>query len=273
MTTIKKAGAPILEGKRAVVFGAGGSIGAAVAKEFAAEGAEVFLAGRTTSNVEEIAKQITAAGGKAQPAVIDTLDDAAVNGYFESIVKRSGRIDIILDAAGPLAKEYGNTKLAVDLPVDEFLVPLQTMLRSRFITARAAARQMIRQNSGVIILVTGSPARPHVPGATAIGAAFAAMENLTQNLAFEVSPFGVRGVCLRTTANVDSRSIQDTTALIAGQLNITKDQAMERIAQYNFLKVAATVQDTANAAVLIASDRARMMTGTVVNATAGAALD
>jgi 3-oxoacyl-[acyl-carrier protein] reductase len=273
MTTMKKAGAPILEGKHAVVFGAGGSIGAAVAKEFAAEGAEVFLAGRTISNVEEIAKQITAAGGKAQPALIDTLDDAAVNGYVESIVKQSGRIDIILDAAGPLAKEYGNTKLAVDLPVDEFVVPLQTMVRSRFITARAAARQMINQHSGVIILVTGSPARPHVPGATAIGASFAAVENLTQNLAFEVSPFGVRVVCLRTTANVDSRSIQDTTALIADQLNITKDQAMERIAHYNFLKVAATVQDTANAAVLIASDRARMMTGTVVNATAGAALD
>src|SRR5207302_3773041 len=127
-----------------------------------------------------------AAGGKAQPAVIDTLDDAAVNGYFESIVKQSGRIDIILDAAGPLAKEYGNTKLAVDLPVDAFLVPLQTMMRSRFITARAAARQMIRQHSGVIILVTGSTARPHVPGATAIGAAFAAMENLPQNLACEV---------------------------------------------------------------------------------------
>jgi 3-oxoacyl-[acyl-carrier protein] reductase len=272
MTTMKKPGAPILEGMHAVVFGAGGSIGAAVAKEFALEGAEVFLAGRTTSNVEEIAKQIAAAGGKAQPAVIDTLDDAAVNGYFDSIVKQSGRIDIILDASGPLAKEYGNTKLAVDLLVDEFLVPLQTMVRSRFITARAAARQMIKQHSGVI-LVTGSPARPHVPGATAIGAAFAAMENLTQNLAFEISPFGVRVVCLRTTANVDSRSIQDTTALIAGQLNITKDQAMERIAHYNFLKVAATVQDTANAAVLIASDRARMMTGTVVNATAGAALD
>jgi NAD(P)-dependent dehydrogenase (short-subunit alcohol dehydrogenase family) len=93
---------------------------------------------------------------------------------------------------------------------------------------------MIRQHSGVIILVTGSPARPHVPGATAIGAAFAAMENLTQNLAFEVSPFVVRVVCLRTTANIDSRSIQDTTALIAGQLNITKDQAMERIAHSTF---------------------------------------
>ena len=273
MTTMKKVGAPILAGKHAVIFGAGGSIGAAVAREFAAEGAEVFLAGRTKLKVEEIAKQITAAGGKAQTAVIDALEDAAVNEYLAGIVKQTGKIDIILDSTGPLAKEYGNTKLAVDLPVDEFLVPLETVVRSRFITARAAARLMIKQHSGVIILVTGSPARPHVPGATAIGAAFAAMENLTQNLAFEVSPFGVRVVCLRTTANVDSRSIQDTTALIAGQLNITKEQAMERIAHYNFLKVPATVQDTANAAVLIASDRARMMTGTVVNATAGAALD
>ena len=273
MTTMKKAGTPILEGKHAIVFGAAGSIGAAVAREFAAGGAEVFLAGRTKSNVEEIAKQITTAGGKAQAAGIDVLDDGTVNEYVESVVRQTGKIDIVLDVSGPLAKEYGNTKLAVNLPVDEFLVPLQTMLKSRFITARAAARQMIKQHSGVIILVTGSPARPHVRGATAIGAAFAAMENLTQNLAFEVSPSGVRVVCLRTTANVDSRSIQDTSALIAGQLNITKDQAMEQIAQYNFLKVAATVQDTANAAVLIASDRARMMTGTVVNATAGAALD
>jgi NAD(P)-dependent dehydrogenase (short-subunit alcohol dehydrogenase family) len=86
-------------------------------------------------------------------------------------------------------------------------------------------------------------------------------------------PFGVRVVCLRTTANIDSRSIQDTMGIVASQLNITKDQAMAQIAQANFLKVAATVQDTANAAVLIASDRARMLTGTVVNATAGAALD
>jgi NAD(P)-dependent dehydrogenase (short-subunit alcohol dehydrogenase family) len=109
--------------------------------------------------------------------------------------------------------------------------------------------------------------------ATAIGAAFAAIENLTGNLAFEVSPFGVWVVCVRTLANVDSRSIQDTMELVAAQLNVTKDQATARIAQSNFLKVAATVRDTANAAVLVASDRGRMLTGTVVNATAGAALD
>jgi 3-oxoacyl-[acyl-carrier protein] reductase len=161
----------------------------------------------------------------------------------------------------------------VELPVDEFMTPLVTMVKSRFITARAAARHMIQQKSGVIVFVTGSPARPHVPGAAAIGAAFGAMENLTGNLAFEVSPFGVRVVCLRTVANIDSRSIQDTMDFVASRLNITKEQAIAQIAQSNFLKATATVHDTANALVLIASERARMMTGTVVNASAGAALD
>lgn len=263
----------LLRDKHAVVFGAGGTIGSAVAKEFAAEGAEVLLSGRTKSSVEAVANQIAAKGGRAQVAAIDTLDDAAVNRYIDGVVKQTGKIDIVLDSAGPLAREYGNGKLAVELSIQEFMLPLATMVKSRFITARAAARHMTKQHSGVIILVTGSPARGHVPGATAIGAAFGAIENLAENLAFEVSPFGVRVVCLRTLANIDSRSIQDTMDFLAGQLNITKDQAIAQIAQSNFLKIPATVTDTANAAVLIASDRARMLTGTVVNATAGAALD
>lgn len=266
-------GAPVLKGKYAIVFGAGGSIGTAVAKEFATEGAEVFLAGRRKAAVEAVAGQIAANGGTAHASALDTTDDVAVNQYIDGVVKLTGRIDIVLDLAGPLARQYGNGKVAADLPIEEFMVPLTMMVKSRFITARAAARQMITQHSGVIIFVTGSPARGHVPGATAIGAAFGAIENLTGNLAFEVSPFGVRVVCLRTLANTDSRSIQDTISLRASQLNITKEQSLAQIAQSNFLKVPATVQDTANAAILIASDRGRMLTGTVVNATAGAALD
>src|SRR6516162_7220584 len=263
----------MLENKCAVVFGAGGSIGAAVAKEFAAEGARVFLAGRTKASLEVVAKQITAAGGEAQTTVVDALDDTGVNRYLDDVAKQAGKIDIVVDLTGPLASEYGNGKVAVELQVDEFMAPLITIVRSHFITARAAARHMVNQKSGVIIFVTGSPARPHVPGATAIGAAFSALENLTMNLAFEVSPMGVRVVCLRTVANVDSRPIQETMEFAAGRMNITKEQAIGQVALGNFLKVPATVQDTANAAVLVASDRARMMTGTVVNATAGAALD
>jgi 3-oxoacyl-[acyl-carrier protein] reductase len=163
MTTMAKtevSKSPILRGKKAVVFGAGGSIGAAVAKEFAAEGAQVFLVGRTKSNLERVATQIADIGGAAQTALVDALDDRAVNEYIDGIARQRGKLDVLLDVSGPLTEEYGNTKMAVDLPVDEFLVPLQTMVRSRFITARAAARQMIKQHSGVIIFVTGSPARP-----------------------------------------------------------------------------------------------------------------
>src|SRR6516225_444228 len=273
LSPASRSGARLLESKCAVVFGAGGSIGAAVAKEFAAEGARVFLAGRTKASLEAVARQIKEAGGEAQTTVVDALDDAAVNRYLDDVAKEAGKIDVVVDLTGPLASEYGNGKVAVELPVDEFMVPLTTIVRSHYITACAAARHMVNQKSGVIIFVTGSPAWPHVPGATAIGAAFSALENLTMNLAFEVSPLGVRVVCLRTVANVDSRPILDTVDFVAGRMNITKEQAIEQVALSNFLKVPATVKDTANAAVLIASDRARMMTGTVVNASAGAALD
>ena len=263
----------ILQGKRAVVFGAGGSIGSAVAKEFAAEGAEVFLSGRNKSNVEEVTRQIAVAGGRAHARVVDALDTSAISEYFESIVKEAGSIDIVFNAVGPLADEYGNGKHAVDLVVEEFMVPLTTIVKSQFITARAAASHMVKQRSGVIIFLTGSPARGHVEGATAIGAAFGAIESFMENLAVEVSPAGVRAVCLRTTANTDSRTIQQTMDALAGKMNVTRDQMIAKMASFNFLKVPASVSDTSKAAAFLASDHARMMTGTVVNSTAGAALD
>ena len=263
----------MLQGKRAVIFGAGGSIGAAVASEFAAEGAEVFLAGRTQSNVEAVAQRIGKAGHRAHASAIDALDDTAVNTYIDRVVGDAGQIDIVFTAVGPLANEYGNTKHATDLTIDEFMLPLATVVKSQFIVARAAARHMIQRRSGVILFLTGSPARGHVEGATAIGTAFGAIESLTENLAVEVSPFGVRVVCLRTTANTDSRTMQQTMDAVVKKMHITKDQALAGMANLNFLKVPATVSDTAKAAVLLASDRARLLTGTVVNSTGGAALD
>ena len=126
-------GARILENKCAVVFGAGGSIGAAVAK------------------------QIAAPGDEAQTTVVDALDDAGVNRYLDGVAKQAGKIDIVVDLTGPLATEYGNGKIAVELPGEEFMAPLEKIVRSHFITARTAARHMINQKSGVIIFVTGSP--------------------------------------------------------------------------------------------------------------------
>src|SRR5262249_18353275 len=96
----------ILKSKRAIVFGAGGSVGAAVPSEFAAEGAEVFLAGRTRSSVEAAASRITASGGRAEAAVVNALEASAVDRYVDDIA-RGGGVDIVFNAVGPLIAEYG----------------------------------------------------------------------------------------------------------------------------------------------------------------------
>jgi NAD(P)-dependent dehydrogenase (short-subunit alcohol dehydrogenase family) len=182
-------------------------------------------------------------------------------------------LDIEFNATGPRVSEYANGKPATRLKVDEFILPVNTVLKAQFITASAAARQMLKQGSGVIIFLTGSPARPHTPGTSGIGAAFAAVENLTRHMAIELSPAGVRVVCLRTCANPDSRTIQDVTDGIAKLMNITRDQANARLADTTLLKVSPRTTDTGTAAVFLASNLASMMTGTVLNALAGVATD
>jgi len=262
----------ILAGKNAVIFGAGGTIGSAVAREFAAEGAEVFLSGRTQATVEAVAKEITAAGGKAHAAVVDALRDGAVDDYVDGIAKQVGRIDIEFNAVGPRFSDLATGKPAIDLTLAEFMGPVTTILKSQFNTARSVGRHMVKQRSGVIIFVTGSPARGHVEGATALGAAFGAIETVMENMAFEISQHGVRVVCLRTTANIDSTQIQHVIEA-ATQGGATREQVIARLGSLNFKKVPATVSDTAKVAVLLASDRARMVTGTVINSTAGSAMD
>jgi len=200
----------LLLGKRALVFGAGGSVGTAVAREFAAEGAEVFLSGRNQSRIEEVKRCIEEAGGRAHAEAVDAVDETAVQTYVDSVMERAGGVDIVFNVIGPKATEYGTAKHALDLTIAEYMVALSTVVKSCIITARAAARHMVKQHSGVIIGLTGSPARGHVQGATSIGTAFGAIETFLENLAFELGPQGVRVVCLRITANVDSHAIRTT---------------------------------------------------------------
>jgi 3-oxoacyl-[acyl-carrier protein] reductase len=201
--------------------------------------------------------------------VVDALDEDEVSRYLDAVVTQAGAIDIELNATGPRVSEYGNGKHAVDLSVEEFVVPVNTVLKSQFVTARAAARRMVTAGAGVVIFLTGSPAKPHGPGTTAIGAAFGAIENLTRTMAIELGPAGVRVVCLRTAANPDSRTIQETADLLGDMRN----GVFEGLASSTMLKVSPTTADTARAAVALADDRLKMMTGAVLNASAGAVPD
>jgi 3-oxoacyl-[acyl-carrier protein] reductase len=111
------------------------------------------------------------------------------------------------------------------------------VVQSSFITAMAAARHMKAQGSGVILFVTGSPGRPHTEGATAIGAAFATLENLARHLAIELGPAGIRPVCLRSSAMPDTGTIQEVTRAIAAGRGISEDQASQFLASATMLHV------------------------------------
>lgn len=262
-----------LTAKRAVVYGGGGSIGAAVARGLAAEGAEVFLAGRSAAGVEAVAHEITTAGGRAHAAVVDALDAAAVDDHLAAVVRQVGTVDIELNAIGPRIGDHGHGKPVLELTIDELMTPVETILRSQWITARAAARPMAEHGSGVIIFLTALPARLPLPGSSGVGAAYGAIEAVMRIMAIELGPAGVRVVGLRTTANADTRSIQDTAAARAQMLDVTPEQIMGRLAEATMLKVLPRAADTARAVAFLASDAACMLTGTVLNASAGAVTD
>ncbi len=263
---------PLLTHKRAVIFGAGGAVGRAVAKEFAAQGATVFLSGRTLGAVEQVAADIHQDGGIAYAAEVDALDEQAVNAYLDRVAQEGGSIDILLNATGSQAKDYGNGISTLELSLEQYLLPLTTLVPSQFITARAAARHMIRKPGGVILFVTAVPARG-APNVTAIGTAFGAMESLLRCLAADLGPAGVRVVGIRSGPMVGTRTIQQSVENVAHQLGVSKEQVVSTFEQRTLLKRLPTVADTARLAAFLASDGARTLTGAIVNASSGAVID
>jgi NAD(P)-dependent dehydrogenase (short-subunit alcohol dehydrogenase family) len=136
--------AVLLENKVAVIYGAGGPIGGAVARAFAREGAGVFLAGRTRAKLDALAGEIRADGGQAESAEVNALDAAAVDEFVDGVVEQAGRVDVSFNVIS-----LGDVQRPLtDLSVDEFLQPVTTALRSHFLTAKAAVRHMIGRDGG-----------------------------------------------------------------------------------------------------------------------------
>lgn len=250
----------LLEKRNAVIYGGGGSIGRAVALAFAREGASVHLAGRTMESLERVASEVRSAGGEAETAQVDALDEAAVDEHADAVAARAGSIDVSFNLISH--GDVQGTPLA-EMRLEDFERPVRTAVRTMFLTSRAAARHMIRQGSGVI-LVFGGYGDP-LPGYNLGGlqVAFGAMESLRQNLACELGPHGIRVVTLQTGGVPDSLPEE-----FAGRQALT-----DEIAGKTMLQRAATLDDVGNAAVFAASDWARSITASSINITCGSVVD
>jgi NAD(P)-dependent dehydrogenase (short-subunit alcohol dehydrogenase family) len=250
----------LLEGKNAVIYGGGGRIGSAVAEGFAREGARVHVVGRTSGPLESVAGRIRDAGGLAETAIVDALNEQAVDAHADAVADRFGSLDISFNLISH--GDVQGTPLA-EMALEDFEQPIVAATRTMFITARAAARHMMRQRSGVILVFGGYGDPPRGYNLGGLQMAFQVQEALRRSLAVELAPYGVRTLTIQTSGIAESipEGFEGRERIVAG------------IDASTLLGRAATFADVANAAVFGASDMAASMTGTKLNITAGGTFD
>lgn len=247
-----------LDGKVAVIYGAGGHIGGAAARAFARDGAVVHLAGRTQASLDRVAAGIRAAGGRAETAVVDALDEAQVNTFVDQVVRTDGAIDVSFNA---ITFEDVQRPL-LDLSVDEFVRPIEIAMRTQFLTSSAAARHMIKRGSG-LLLTFGGGGPETLPGLGGFKVALDALEGLRRQWAIELGRHGVRVVTIKTGGIAES-----IPADVPG-----REEIIESFREAALLNWTATLEDVGNVAAFLASDHARTLTSTEVNISCGAMVD
>jgi NAD(P)-dependent dehydrogenase (short-subunit alcohol dehydrogenase family) len=255
----------MLEGKVAVIYGAGGAIGGAVARAFAREGAGLFLTGRSRAPVDVAAKEI---GGAVEVAEVDALDERAIDEHLAWVIDREGRVDISFNAVGIPDPEILGVPM-VDLDVEWFSRPIVAYTRSYFLTARLAARRMIEAGSGAIMTVSAIPARSGFPLQGGYGPAQAAKEALTRSLSAELSPHGIRVLALRPNGLPETDTLREAFGSRAQALGTTWEAWQEVLAGRTHPRRLSTLAELADMAAFMASDGARGVTGTIVNLSMG----
>ncbi|RCS23057.1 SDR family NAD(P)-dependent oxidoreductase [Phyllobacterium salinisoli] len=264
----------MLQNKVAIVYGGGGAIGGAVARAFAREGAELFLAGRTKEKLDAVANDICSAGGRAEISVIDALNERDVAQHSAEVSAKAGGIDIAFNALG--IKHVQGIPLS-ELSAADFLHPITAYATAYFITARAVTPYMASRGSGVIMMLSTPGARMPGTGFLGYGVSCAATEGMTRLLAAELAPAGVRVVCIRSHAIPEASAMgshsRDVFEPVARSAGVSLDELMEGAAAGTLLKRLPTLDQVASAAVFAASAQAASMTGTVINLTCGAVVD
>ena len=256
----------LLDGKNAVIYGAAGNVGRIFSLAFANEGANVFLAGRTLSSLENLSKEISKFSNNVHIDKVDASSSQSIKQHLDKVITTAGNIDISLNL---ISASVGMGKKLIELPEEKMLNYSFDVLKSNFLTATASARLMQKQNTGVILGFTPEIARIPSPNMGGFGMGTAAMESFYKQLALEIGPDNVRVVCLRTGATPDNPTLD----AVYNQLAITRHTTRENVEKIDADKAAfkrlPLLKDVAKAAVILASDYANTITATAVNVNNG----
>ncbi|MFE0646491.1 SDR family NAD(P)-dependent oxidoreductase [Streptomyces sp. NPDC058877] len=259
----------LLAGRTAVVYGAG-AIGGAVARAFVREGARVFVAGRGEAALKQLVHDVESEGGSVVTAQVDALDRDAVEAFLDSVVERTGGLDVSYCATSTRRPGGAQGAALGELSFEDFSLPIIDFTKAQFVTANAAAARMVPQGRGVIMMMTAAPSRVPYPYTAGFGPAWAAVEAFSRTLAAELGTAGIRVVCLHSAGSPEAaRSMETTMASDLPELPARQAGWQERSAARNLLGRWPALADVGNMAAFLASDLAPVSTGTTADLTGG----
>ncbi|HEX2630153.1 MAG TPA: SDR family oxidoreductase [Chitinophagaceae bacterium] len=259
-----------LKNKTAIVYGATGGIGSSVSRSLAREGAHVILVARGQDKLDKLAAELRNNGGSVETKSMDALDETAMIQFANEVAGKAGRIDIainvisIADVQGALLREMNYA---------DFVQPIEKAMHAQFITAKAVSPHMVKQRSGVILMVTATPARMAFERTGGFGPACAAMEGMSRILAAELGTHGVRVNVIRSSGSPDSEEAATAGRNIAEGAGMTEEEITNHFLDFSLLKRNPMLKEIGDIVAFAASDYASIMTGTVFNATGGSIVD
>lgn len=227
-----------------VVTGGSGAIGRAISFRFAAEGAVVYVCGRTLSKVQSVVDEIVEAGGIAKPGIIDIANKKSIELFFKELVDNEKRIDVLVTSAGGSAREQHNV-IAEQSP-EVISEVIDTNLTGTILCTKYAAQQMIRQHAGKIVTISSTIGTQGKAGFSEYAASKAAVIVYTKSLAMELGKFGVNVNCVSPG--------------IVQRDSIGHDR-LERIKKTNYLMDYGKPEDISNMVTYLASEEASFVTG------------
>ncbi len=249
----------LLKNKNAVIYGAGGAIGRAVALAFAEEGAKVFLTGRNYEKLIPTVNEIILNGGYAEFAQVDALKYEEVENHMKGIINFHNHIDVSFNLIG--INNIEGISL-VNCNHEQFESPINTAVKTQFITATIAAKSMMEKGSGVILMLSEDAAKNPVENNGGFGVACAAIEALSRQLAMELSRHNIRVNCLRFAGSHNSEKVTEVYNIHSKNLKF-EIQFLEKKKLTN----RPTSMEVANVAAIMASDKADSITAAIVNVT------
>ncbi len=248
-----------LDAKVTLVTGSSRGIGASIARLFAEQGAKVAVHGRDTAALSAVCAEIERAGGKAMRVIGDVTKFADIEAMRQQIEQELGPIDILVANAGGSPTRPGPLE---EISEEGWHASVDANLTATFLTIKSVLPGMKERRSGNIITMSSTSGRvSHPMSPIPYAAAKAGIQILTQDLAAQVGPFGIRANCIAPETILTERNQQ-----------WIPDAQKQALAQTHPLRRLGTPEDVARAALFLASDQSAWMTGIILDVAGGAVM-